>query len=92
MEKLFLENIDFDELTKGFLVSPFIGDAVFIKADLSYCFDSENEDAEIEDDIQGNNTIKETFEQKAQAYFSTFSKQLKMRKKGEAVEQERFYL
>jgi isochorismate synthase len=54
--------VDFEELASGFVISPFQGESLLLKADLYYRFDEDN--AEIQDDFDMNPTVKDAFELK----------------------------
>ena len=46
--------VDLEEMPEGFIMSPFQGEALFIKSDLHYCFDTDNQqvnDSTVEQEI-----------------------------------------
>jgi isochorismate synthase len=53
--------VDFEELPSGFVISPFQGNTLLLKADLYYRFDEENQ--EIPDNFETNIAIKDNFEE-----------------------------
>lgn len=53
---------DLEELPAGFVMSPFQGESLFLRGDLYYRFDSNNQ--EIEDELQGNSLQASIFEKK----------------------------
>jgi isochorismate synthase len=58
--------INLEELPSGFAMSPFQGDSLFLKGDLYYRFDIENQ--EIDDNLMGQNIEKEVFEKQYLEY------------------------
>ena len=54
--------VDFEELPSGFVMSPFEGEPLFIKGDLYYRFDTNNQ--EVEDTFKDKSVEKEVFEKK----------------------------
>lgn len=64
--------IDLEELPAGFAMSPFEGESLFLKGDLYYRFDTENQ--EIDQNLSGVNTEKESFE-KQYLHYSDDEKQ-----------------
>ena len=54
--------VDFEELSSGFVMSPFEGESLFLKGDLHYRFDAYNQ--EVEDNFQDKSVEKEVFEKK----------------------------
>ncbi len=53
--------VDFEELASGFVISPFQGDSLLLKADLYYRFDEENQ--EIPNNFDTNIAVKDNFEE-----------------------------
>lgn len=56
------KKIDLDELPAGFVITPFQGESLFLRGDLYYRFDTNNQ--EIEDAIKGKALEAEVFERK----------------------------
>ncbi len=54
--------VDLEELPSGFVMSPFEGESLFLKGDLYYRFDADNQ--EVEDNFEGKSVEKEIFEKK----------------------------
>ena len=54
--------VDLEELPSGFVMSPFEGESLFLKGDLHYCFNADNQ--EVEDKFQDKSVEKEVFERK----------------------------
>ncbi len=54
--------VDFEELPSGFVMSPFEGESFFLKGDLHYRFDTDNQ--EVEDNFKSKSVEKEIFEKK----------------------------
>lgn len=63
--------IDLEELPSGFAMSPFMGDSLFLRGDLYYRFDDNNQ--ETENYIGEKPVEKEVFEKKYLTYFDTQS-------------------
>lgn len=64
--KIQATKIDLEELPSGFVISPFQGEPLFLKADLFYCFDSGNN--EIEDCLKVKPLEAEIFENKVRTW------------------------
>ena len=54
--------VDLEELPSGFVMSPFEGESLFLKGDLYYQFDTDNQ--EVENKFQDKSVEKEIFERK----------------------------
>ena len=54
--------VDLEELPSGFVMSPFEGESLFLKGDLYYRFDTDNQ--EVEDKFQDKSLEKEVFEKR----------------------------
>jgi isochorismate synthase len=54
--------VDFEELPSGFAMSPFEGESLFLKGDLYYRFNADNQ--EVENDFEEQSVEKEVFEKK----------------------------
>lgn len=63
--------VDFEELPSGFVMSPFEGESSFLKGDLYYRFDTNNQ--EIKHNIQDKSVEKEVFEKKFLALDEDFN-------------------